>query len=81
MFLLYLSQESLNLEDNLHYIQQCAHYLLDSMDELLKSAPSNECKLQVANAIAFIGQLLYDNDERCLFNRIPICNVLFVQNY
>ncbi|KAF2364622.1 Serine/threonine-protein kinase SMG1 [Trinorchestia longiramus] len=52
------------LPDNLHYIQRCAHFLLDSLYDLLSSAPNSACKVQAVHVMAFINHLLLPDDYR-----------------
>lgn len=57
-------QETVALQENLNYVQRAAHHLLDSLMDLLHSAPAAHCRMQAAHTMAFIGHLLQDDDVR-----------------
>uniref|UniRef100_A0A6A7FPI8 non-specific serine/threonine protein kinase n=2 Tax=Hirondellea gigas TaxID=1518452 RepID=A0A6A7FPI8_9CRUS len=56
--------DSLEQAHNLEYIQRNSHFLFEPLEELLLTAPSQACKMAVAQTMAFIGHLLPEDDDR-----------------
>ena len=61
---IFFLQESIMTDENIPYVQQSCHFLFESLVDLLEKAPSQPCKVAIADTMAVIGNLLHRNDPR-----------------